>query len=351
MKQQAITSKRQRKLVPQKFKENTVLSFDLPSGEVIKRMVVTVKGWVQFDYDTETPTPAWTYAGIAHELFKDINIQTDGGTTRKKVDVKWMNDQAKIINGSEAPTVHQTNSGVVTVATRGLPSAMVTSAQKLAFIESFEIPFEFVIAPASALSYLNLRGKNASVIEFNTRRIMDLLLASDDMADSTAFDIDIEVSLTTAPHYIGQNFLTWRQTQKIIDFKGAQNSTPVELNRGANIAGFWLEAVKGVDKRPLSVDEFSQCEFQLVRNGTEVLRHFNGYQLIAENIAGTPLDEVLEGCGYVNLLNNKDYRTALQTGSGSGVQALDLLVTLPSSLDYTNPVSLKIKQDELTNIG
>lgn len=346
-----VTSKRQRKLVSQKFKENNVVSFDLPAGEVIKRIGITVKGNVKYTFDTETPTPAWSYAGIAHELFKDITILTDGGITRKKVDVKWMRDQAKMINGSDAPTYSQENSSTLSTLTKGLPSSMVTTNQTLSFMESFEIPFEFVLGPANALSYLNLRSKNASVIEFNTKRIANTLLASDDGVDSYTHDIDIEVSLITAPHFVSNDFLTWRQTQKVVDFSGSQNSTPVQLNRGANICGLWLEVVGGQDRRPITLEEFSKCEFQLVRNGTEVMRHFNGAQLISENLSGTPLDDIIPACGYISFLNNKDFKTALKTGSGSGVQALDLLVTLPSDLSYTYPVSVKIKQDELVNLG
>jgi len=345
-----ITSKRQRRLVTQKFKENQVVSFDLPAGEVIKRMIITLKGNVTFTYASGSPSPAWGYSGIMHELFKSITINTDGGITRKKVDAKWMRDQAKIYNGSDAPTYYKSNSSVLDSDTKGLPASMPTTAEPLAFMETLEIPFEFVLGPASAISYLNLRGKNASTIEFNTGRITDLILASDDGVDSTSHDLDIEVSLITAPHYVGQDFLTFRQSKKVQQFSGSTNNTPVELNRGANICGFWLELLGGQDKVPLTLEEFSACSFSLVKNGTEVIRDFKGNQLISENLSGTPLDDKIPATGYVSLLNNKDFKTALATGMGSGVQALDLLVTLPSSLSYTYPVEVHIKQDELINL-
>ena len=341
-----VTSKRQRKLVKQKFAPSTTMSFDLPSGEVIKRIIFKVKGWIQHDYASGSPVLNTQKAGISHALMRNISVVTDGGVTRKKVDVKWMRDQAKMVLGSDSPAFYKKNSAKVEGETEGFPT-IGTTEQKTAFIETFELPMECVVSSASAASYLNLSGKNASVIEIDTHDIRNLLLPSSDEVDAVSYDIDVEISLTTAPHFRAQPFKTFRQTSKKIDFKGAQNNTPIELNRGASILGFWIELLKGEDRVPLTMDEFDRCEFQLVRNGTEVLRSFTGHQLIAENLAGTPLQKNLPACGYVSLLNNRSIQTGLATQSGSGVQALDLLVTLPNDLDYTYPVSLEIKQDEL----
>ena len=344
-----INSKRQRKLVKQKYAPSTTMSFDLPSGEVVKRYTFKVKGYVKHNYASGAPVLNSQRAGICHALFRNISVITDGGVTRKKVDVKWLRDQAKMVLGSDAPAYYQKDANKVDVEVEGFPTIAPTG-KKLAFIETFELPMEAIITSASASSYLNLSGKSASVIEIDTHNLRNLLLPSSDEVDSTEYDIDVEISLTTAPHFRGNKFATFRQTPKTVDFKGAQNNTPVELNRGASIAGFWIELLKGQDRIPLTMDEFDRCEFQIVRNGTEVIRHFTGHQLIAENLSGTPIQKALKACGYVSFLNNRSVETALKTGMGSGVQALDLNVTLPSDLDYSYPVSVSIKQDEFIQL-
>lgn len=349
-KPQVVNSKRQRKLVSKKLVPSSTMSFDLPAGEVIKRFIFKVKGKYKHTYAAGTPVPNTQLAGVSHALMRNIRILTDGQVLHKQVDVKWMRDQSKIINGSDAPAYHDTNAEVVGVGTEGFAS-IGNTGEWTAFVESFELPMEAVISSASAASYLNLSNQKSAVLEIDTHAITNLVKASDAVTYSAVdYDIDVEVSMTTAPHFAAQPFNTFRQTQKSVLFKGAQNSTPVELNRGASICGFWLELTKGQDREPLTIDEMDRCQFQITRNGTEVLRTFSALELMNENLAGSPLQKKISGTGYVSFLNNRSLETALKTITGSGVEALDLHVTLPSDLDYANSIKLDIKQDEIIKL-
>lgn len=346
---QIVTSQRRRRLVSQKFRENTTMSFDLPVGEVVKSAYIYLKGYYTPVF--AAGAPIGNLKGVASALIKSVKIETDGGKVHKVVNPDWMRRQAQYLSGQDSQPLYKANSTVLgDTPTTGF-AQIGTTAQSVAFSESFEIPFENRLSTDWAKTFLNLRGKTSSVVQIETAGLLSVADLSGDALDSCTGDIDIDIVLETVPHFVNQNFLTFRQYEKEISLSGQATNTPFELPRGGAIQGMWIVCEQGAAQQRINYDDAAKIRFQLVKNGTENLADVRLLDLIEINDAKSPIINKIKGAGYLNLLVNKSFATALRTGAGSDVNALDLVVTSDAGFTYTPAFKIKLQIDEIVNLN
>jgi len=344
-----ILAQRSIKLPAKKYVAGDTLEFDVPSGLVIKEIVISAHGKINNAF-TVGSFDIHKY-GIMDALFRDLNIKDGSKVLKGFKGVDVLRRQARYLNGSSAPVFYKKNSSTLGSAPSvGFIDNSGTTAQDFAFSETVSCPFENKLSNQWARTLLNTKGKNNVKIEmvFNT---LDKLL---DKADTTTVvgvqtaDINIEVSIITIPARINMPVVeNWRQTHKTININGQQTSQPYELTKGSRVQGFWVSAYLGSAKRRLTLDEAKEITFQVDLNNGSQIKSFSLYDLQMENLAKSPIQVVQDGAGYCNFLDNSIFETALDTSSGSGVLAYNILVTTPASWDYSQPVELSFEQDDI----
>ena len=344
-----ILAQRSIKLPAKKYVAGDTLEFNVPSGLVIKEIVISMHG-KSYNEFTVGDFNIHKY-GVMDALIRDLNVKDGSKVLKGFKGVDALRRQARYLNGSSAPVFYKKNSSTLGASPSvGFIDKPAATAQDFAFSETVSIPFENKLSNQWARTLLNTKGKNNVKIEmvFNT---LEKLL---DRSDSTTVigaqtsDVNIEVSIITIPARINMPVVeNWRQTHKTININGQQTAQPYELTKGSRVQGFWISALLGSANRRLTLDEAKELVFQVDLNNGSQIKSFSLYDLQMENLAKSPIQVVQDGAAYCNFLDNSIFETALDTSSGSGVLAYNVLVTTPASWDYTKPLELTIEQDDI----
>lgn len=350
-----LRSQASRKLKGNKFSPSNSLQTPLPVGEVGKGLMVTIGG--NFTTNAYTGTVIPHRDGIASALIRAMRVILDGGQPVKGVHPKWMYDLAKYVTGTLPAQFYKANSSTLGDSpTQGVPSAIAAS-QTLSFVECFHIPFELILASQPFATFLNLKNMLDARIEIDTNAFSSLNQGgtSTDFA-ITAHDINIEISLLTAPEMINSSFLTWVQAERNKTYTNAVTFDAIDLDTTGDMAGFFLRIASGKSgvETPINIDDADKVRFQLKIGtvmGSIQVKDFTLRDVMLENLAKTTMSTPISGTAYVNLLNNSDLSTALKTSREDGVQSVQLFCTLPqpSSLNGSpSDIRIAIRQDILS---
>jgi hypothetical protein len=348
-----ILAQRSIKLPAKKYVAGDTLEFNVPSGLVVKEIVISAHGKANCVFSAGT-FDLHKY-GVMDALIRDLNIKDGSKVLKGFKGVDVLRRQARYLTGSSAPVFYKKNSSTLGASPSvGYIDNAGTSGQDFAFSETVSCSFENKLSNQWARTLMNTRNKNNVKIElvFNT---LDALL---DKADGTTVitsqtaDINFEVSLITVPSRINMPVVeNWRQTHKTINIAGQQTAQPYELTKGARVQGFWVSAYLSSAKRRLTLDEAKELIFQVDLNNGSQIKSFSLYDLQMENLAKSPIQVIQDGAGYCNFLDNSIFETALDTSSGSGILAYNVLVTCPASWDYTGSLQLNFEQDDIEFLG
>jgi hypothetical protein len=352
-KQQIVTSQRSRRLPPKAFVAGDTITFDIPSGEVVKEMVVSFQGKV---------TPAFSAGtfifhkyGIMDALIRSMNINDGSKVLKGFKGVDVLRRQARYLHGSACPTFYKKNSSTLGASPSvGFIDVASATTEDQAFSETVSIPFENKLSNQWQRTLLNTKGKNNVKLEIVCNELTALVDASDSttVVTSVGSDIQIEVSLITVPAKV--NLIpveNWRQSHHTINIYGQQSEQPYKLTKGQKVQGFWVTAYMGSANRRLTLDEAKELIMEVRLNGRELVKKFSLYNLIMENLGKSQIQELQDGSAYCNFLDNSMFETALNTSTQAGVLEYDVVLTTPSSWTYTNGVQITFEQDDIELVG
>lgn len=344
-----ITSQRSRKLPAKKVAAGDTVEFDIPSGEVIKEIVVSMHGKITPSFSAGTFQ--FHKQGVMDALIRNLNVADGAKVLKGFKGVDVLRRQARYLHGSEAPTLYKKNSSTLGDSPSvGFVDTAAASGQDVAISETVSIPFENKLSNQWARTLLNTKGKNDVKVEFVFNDLEKLLDAKDATTVITDVDADltIEVSLITIPAKRNMVFAeNWRQSHKEINIHGQQADQPYQLTKGKRVQGFWVTAYMGSAKRRFTIDEAKELEMEVRLNGTEQIKKFSLYNLMMENVAKSGIQKIQDGSAYCNFLDNSMFETALNTSSQAGVLEFDVLVSTPASFDYSQPVKISFEQDDI----
>jgi hypothetical protein len=348
-----VLAQRSMKLPAKKYVAGDTLEFNIPSGVVVKEIVISAHGKINNSFSAGSFN-IHKY-GIMDALIRDLNIKDGSKVLKGFKGVDVLRRQGRYLNGSSAPVFYKKNSSTLGVSPNvGYIDNSGTTAEDFAFAETVSIPFENKLSNQWARTLMNTKSKNNVKIELVFNELQALL----DKADSTTVitgqtsDINFEVSLITVPSRINMPIAeNWRQTHKTINISGQQTAQPYELTKGARVQGFWISAYLGSAKRRLTLDEAKELVFQVDLNNGSQIKSFSLYDLQCENLSKSPIQVVQDGAGYCNFLDNSIFETALDTSSGAGILAYNILITCPASWDYTGSLQISFEQDDIEFLG
>lgn len=344
-----ILAQRSRRLPSKSYSPGDTLEFDVPPGEVIKEVVVSMHGKITPEFDAGTFI--FHKFGVMDALIRNLNINNGSKVLKGFKGVDALRRQATYLHGSAAPVLFKKNSSDLgSNPSMGFVDTAAATGQDIAVSETVSIPFENKLSNQWARTLLNTKGKNNVKIEFVFNELEKLLDASDAATNITGLsaDLKIDIQLITIPAkremVVVEN---WRQSHKEINIHGQQSEQPYELTKGARVQGFWITAYMGSAKRRLTVDEMKELMIEIRLNGTELIKRFSLYNLQQENLVKSGIQEIFPGAAYCNFLDNSIFETALNTSSQAGVLGYDAIVTTPAGWDYSKPVSITFEQDDI----
>lgn len=335
-------------LVTKKYVEDQTVEFDLAPGRVIKELVFKIHG--KFTPTFAGSAPKVHSFGIADALIRSLNI-TDGIQVRKSFSgVDVLRREARMLSASDATPLYKVNSSLLgTAPVRGYVPDFGTTTQDISFVESFSVVFENKHTSEWARTLMSTVGKNNAKIQL----IFNGIGAIRDKADATAFtsiahDIDIDIEVIESPALVGMPISeSWKQSNVTLNIGGEQSQQPHLLPSGNRVQGLWITAYMGSAKRRVTVDEAKQIKLGVRLNGNTYLKQFTLFSLMQQNENKTLMQSVVDGSAYCNFINNSTFDSALNTSTAAGVQNYELIVTTPSSFDYTKPLQLIIEQNEI----
>tara|TARA_B100001971_G_C18268010_1_gene596163 strand:+ start:16385 stop:17473 length:1089 start_codon:yes stop_codon:yes gene_type:complete len=348
-----VLSQRSRKLPSKKYSAGDTLEFDIPSGEVIKEIVVSMHGKVTPSYSAGNFV--FHKYGVMDALVRALNVNDGSKVLKGFQGVDVLRRQARYLSGSACPTFYKKNSSTLgTSPSVGFVDEAgafgANSGNDIAFSETVSIPFENKLSNQWSRTLLNTKGKNNVKVEMVLNELSKLVDASDGTTVVTGVtsDITIEVQLITIPAKREMPvFENWRQSHQTFNIFGQQSEQPYKLTKGARVQGFWITAYMGSANRRLSLDEAKELVIEVRLNGTELVKKFSLYNLMMENLSKSQISEVQDGSAYCNFLDNSMFETALNTSNQAGVLEYDAIITTPSSWSYSSPVQLTFEQDDI----
>lgn len=339
-------SQRSSKLQPKPFAENTSIQFPISAGKVLKGFIVQLKGKFTPTF-ASLPTPH--QHGIMDALIAAISYVDDAGNTHKKVTPEWMRFQQRYLVGSPAPEYYKVNSNVLTSSpTKGTdttPYGFGATGQDVAFMSAIEVSFENKVSTSLAKTFNALRGNISSYIQIDTRGFKNLEKKGGSNLTACIGDVTIEIQLIEAPKELETvPFEVFRQSFIQTNISGQLNSVPLEISRQGRIQGLRIALSEGAGLDRISADKASNVRIKLIKDGSEIIRDVTLLNLIFENMVKRNQDDMVNGTGYMTMLNNHDYDTALPANTFS---KLELEISTPVDMVYSPSALLEIGVDEI----
>lgn len=340
---QALNVVRTRKITHKPFSEDKPMLFDMPRGTAIKAVIITAEGYVQGGGGyADNAIPKLKKGGFLPNAVKKLKAEEDGGVVLKDVRIEPLIEQASRRKGSKHTQVYQVNAatlGRVNECSQG-DLVLGKSGEKVSFLESIELAFENNNSTLWSVSLWDTNGKTESRLEIDCSNFANLLYNG---GGTITGDVTISVDVITHPESVGTSPLNWRQTSKMISLTQAGQHN-IEFGRGNLLQGFGLAIEEKATRDRIKLSDALKTTFTLMANGTDIIQEFNFAQLLCQN-KNKRSNQELSDYGYVSLLHNKDFQTALKTANESSIE---LIVSLPDTLDFTVPVRLLIDTDEIT---
>lgn len=340
-----------RKLPSKKFVAGDTIEFDIPSGEVIKEITVSLVGKVTPSYSAG----AFVFKkfGVMDALFRSLNVNDGSEVLKGFKGVDVLRRQARWLWGTSCPSYYRKDSsslgnspsvGFVDEAGAG------ESGKDIAISETVSIPFENKLSNSWARTLLNTKGKNNVKVEFVCNELSALLYGGDATTTVTGItsDLTIEVSLVTIP--VKRDFAifeNWRQSHQTYNVFGQQSEQPFKLTKGKRVQGFWVSAYLESANRRVTLDEARKIIIEVRLNGTTLVKKFSLYNLMMENMSKSQISELQDGAAYCSFLDNSMFETALDTSDQAGVLEYDAIITTPSDFDYSKPLKISFEQDDI----
>tara|TARA_B100001971_G_C18268010_1_gene596179 strand:+ start:25067 stop:26125 length:1059 start_codon:yes stop_codon:yes gene_type:complete len=348
----ATNSQQSREVEQFKYQKAESKVIRLPQGEVIKEIHIMAKGKFAHTYASGSPT--LKKHGVLDALCRGIRCVEDGNKIVKSYKgVKVLRNLSEWIQGSGLASYFKKNSstlGAFSSVTKGFPDIGSTT-EETSFLDTVIIPFDGKLSTEYARTRWNLRDKTDAYIQIDFNELADLLEIGSDAATVSA-DIDFYVSIVTSPALSDVAFAKWKQTFKEEELSGPAVEKRIDLISGGLQQGFWLSLEKGSTREPLTLEECLETKVKVILDqagqGQSILKSTNLLELMAINENKTMIEDFIPSAAYVNFLDNKTFGTALNTGVGSGVQKLDLVLTTPAGISYSpNPLIVRVEHDTI----
>lgn len=350
-----MTTNSQQSREVEQFKYNKAESkvIRLPQGEVIKEIHIMAIG--EFTHSTfGGGSPTLKKHGLVDALCRGIRCVEDGNKIVKSYKgVKVLRNLSKWVQGSGLAAYYKKNAtelGDFETTTKGFPT-IGADGQKTQFLDTVIIPFDGKLSTEYARTRWNLKNKTDAYIQIDLNSLDDLLEVGSDSCDVDA-NIDFYISIVTSPALVETNFAKWKQTFKEEELSGPAVEKRIDLISGGLQQGFWLTLEKGATRQPLTIEECLQTKVKVILDqagqGQSIIKSTNLLELMAINENKTMIENMIPATAYINFLDNKTFGTALNTGIGSGVQKLDLVLTTPQGISYSpNPLIVRVEHDTI----
>ena len=349
----ATASQQSRQVEQFKYQKAESKIVRMPQGEVIKEIQIIAKGKYKHE-NYDGGTPRMKRHGVLDSLCRSIRVVEDGNKIVKSYKgTQCLRKLSQWIQGSGLAAYYKKNAQVMgdfDSVKKGFPS-IGNDGEYTAFLDAVIIPFDGKLSTEYARTRWNLKDKTDAYLQIDFNELTSLLENTSDPCDVDA-DIEFEVSIVTSPSLLEVSFAKWKQTYKEEELSGPVVEKRIDLISGGLQQGFWLTLEKGADRQPLTMEECQQTQVKVVLDqagvGQSILKSTNLLELIAFNENKTMIENFIPSSAYVNFLDNKTFGTALNTGVGSGVQKLDLILTTPQGISYSpNPLIVRVEHDTI----
>lgn len=341
-----ILSQRTSKNQQKDYAENQRIGFKVPTGKLLKSFLVQITGYFTPGFSS---APSLNPLGLMDALVNSISYVDGNGNVIKNVTPAWMRDQARMLVGSPAPELYQVNSQTLTTPKQGTvatPFEIGTTGQKVAFRTCVEVIFENKLSTAHSATYQSTDGRGESYIYIDCNKFAAIEKAGGSNLTSCTGVAKIDITLReAAPELVGvTTFDVFRQANTVHNVSGQLNNQRFEISRSGRIQGLRFAMRHGSDKAFISPELAKDVMIKLYANGRALIQEASLQDLIDINACSRMQDVMNIGVGYMYLLNNQDYNTAL---NAEGFSTLWVEVSTPSGITYSPSATFEIGTDEI----